>query len=159
MPSPCPLGSRPARAQIARLEKAGHELPLSVWADLLLALQPEQYADLACAEQPTKALPGSPEKISVLRRRRQQRRALWHPADPTDEQAPVPKAQRARSTREVRGVTRVTWRRAERWRARVWLPAERRYRHLGLHETWVKAVGAVLAFQRAARVAAPKPPG
>ncbi len=40
---------------------------------------------------PTKATPGSPEKILVLEERARQKLSLWHPDDATD--LPVPLAQ------------------------------------------------------------------
>jgi hypothetical protein len=41
---------------------------------------------------PTRALPGTPEKVAVLMERARQRQALWHPQDATLENALPPQA-------------------------------------------------------------------
>ena len=44
---------------------------------------------------PTRALPGTPEKVAVLRERARRRQALWHPLDaaaPDPAAEPVPAA-------------------------------------------------------------------
>lgn len=133
-----------------------HDHPLSPqqWAALLLAVFPLHYRLLPLADAPTDAAPGTPGKVAVMAQRVALGRCPFHPFDaagdvtrpPTppqrEDQEPHPPG-RGRGGRTP-GVTRCKL----RWLARLWVPAERRYRHLGLYERREDAVAALEVARR-----------
>jgi hypothetical protein len=75
------------RGIIAELECADHNLSVTDWAGVLAALLPHPFRCPAPPATPTCCLPGSKQKVAILRARRAQGEGLWHPSDATWEQS------------------------------------------------------------------------
>ena len=59
-------------------------IPLSQWASILAELMPELYRENPLGKWPTKTMPGTVDKLILLKRRRKGGFNLWHPQDLTN---------------------------------------------------------------------------
>jgi len=82
---PSPDGDSSVLAALAYfagvLEREAHDFPLTYWADLLLVVNPGEYAQPPLAEVPTTELPGSAGKLAVMMGRVADGLSPFHPRD------------------------------------------------------------------------------